>query len=98
MKDIKWITNEEDPMFGKQYKSHRIVLENIELSIYKNKGEKKLFTLQLSRINDHVVIEHLEIETELRYAKTKLISMAVEYLSKKIKSYGKDLREIAPIL
>lgn len=85
-------------MHGKQYKSHRVVLENIELAIYKDIGEKKQFTLQLSRISDHVVIEHLVIETELRYAKTKLIALAVDYLSKKIKSYNKDLKEIAPII
>jgi hypothetical protein len=98
MKDIKWITNKEDPMFGKQYKSHIVVLENIELAIYKDIGEKKQFTLQISRLSDDVIIEHLVIETELRYAKTKLIALAVDYLSKKIKSYNKDLKEIAPII
>jgi hypothetical protein len=96
MKDIKW-TIDKEVMFDLKTTLYRLKLENIELSIYK-RFRDKLLKLEISRMPDHVVMWNMEVEQELRYAKTRILNEAIKYLNKKIISYNKDLREIAPIL
>lgn len=96
MKDIKW-TIDKEVMFDLKTTLYRLKLDNIELSIYK-RFKDKLLKLEISRTPDHVVMWNMEVEQELRYAKTRILNEAIKYLNKKIISYNKDLREIAPIL
>lgn len=95
MKDIKW-TIDKEVMFDLKTTLYRLKLENIELSIYK-RFKDKLLKLEISRTPDHVVMWNMEVEQELRYAKTRILNEAIKYLNKKIMSYNKDLSNISPI-